>query len=74
MRAALGHGAFRGLLAFSLAEALWLAEEHDDIVVGYPTADRAALRRLASSESLARRITLMVDSREQLALIDACCW
>ena len=36
------------LLAFTLPEALWLAEQgFDDLVVAYPTADRAALRRLA---------------------------
>ncbi|MFG2881847.1 alanine racemase [Streptomyces sp. NPDC048297] len=39
------------------------------ILVGYPTADVPALRRLASDERAASRITLMVDSVEQLALI-----
>ncbi|MGB3374792.1 MAG: amino acid deaminase/aldolase, partial [Microbacterium sp.] len=34
---------FRGILAFTLAEALWLAADHDDIVLGYPTVDRAGL-------------------------------
>ena len=34
---------FRGILAFTLPEALWLAEcgASDDIVVGYPTANQA---------------------------------
>lgn len=63
---------YRGVLAFTLPEALWLAEEIDDVVVGYPTADRAALKRLAVDERLASRITLMVDSVDQLDLIDAC--
>jgi D-serine deaminase-like pyridoxal phosphate-dependent protein len=63
---------YRGVLAFTLPEALWLAEEIDDVVVGYPTADRAALTRLATDERLASRVTLMVDSIEQLDLIDAC--
>jgi D-serine deaminase-like pyridoxal phosphate-dependent protein len=63
---------YRGVLAFTLPEALWLAETIDDVVVGYPTADRAALIRLAADERLASRITLMVDSVEQLDLIDAC--
>jgi D-serine deaminase-like pyridoxal phosphate-dependent protein len=63
---------YRGVLAFTLPEALWLAEEIDDVVVGYPTADRAALTRLATDERLASRVTLMVDSVEQLDLIDAC--
>lgn len=62
---------YAGILAFTLAEALWLAGTHDDIVVGYPTADRASLRRLAADESLASRITLMIDSAAHLDLIDA---
>lgn len=60
-----------GILAFTLAEALWLAEDHDDIVVGYPSVDRAALRRLVENEECARRITLMIDDPAQLDLIDS---
>ncbi|MBF4995392.1 alanine racemase [Arthrobacter gandavensis] len=60
-----------GILAFTLEEALWLARDFDDVVVGYPTADRQALRRLAGDELLASRVTLMVDGEEQLDLIDA---
>lgn len=63
---------YRGVLAFTLPEALWLAEDIDDVVVGYPTTDRAALRRLAADATLATRITLMVDSVDQLDFIDAC--
>ncbi len=62
---------YRGILAFTLPEALWLAEDHDDIVLGYPTADRAALGRLAESEQAAARITLMIDDAAQLDLIDS---
>lgn len=62
---------FHGILAYTLPEALWLAETHDDIVVGYPTAHRAAIARLAADERLASRVTLMVDSLAQLDLIDA---
>ena len=62
---------FSGILAFTLAEALWLAGDFDDVVVGYPTADRSALRRLAENELLASRVTLMVDGEEQLDLIDS---
>lgn len=61
---------YRGILAFTLAEALWLAETHEDIVVGYPTADREALRRLIADEQLASRVALTVDSIEHLDLID----
>jgi D-serine deaminase-like pyridoxal phosphate-dependent protein len=62
---------YRGILAYTLAEALWLAEEYDDIVVGYPTADRGALARLAADEKLASRVTIMVDDLSQLDLVDA---
>lgn len=61
---------YRGILSFSLAEALWLAEEHDDIVLGYPTVDRAGLERLVHDEKAASRITLMVDDAAHLDLID----
>ena len=62
---------YRGILAFTLDEALWLAGTHDDIVVGYPSVDRAAIARLAHDESAASRVTLMVDDPAHLDLIDA---
>jgi D-serine deaminase-like pyridoxal phosphate-dependent protein len=62
---------WRGVLAYSLREALWLAETVDDVVLGYPTADRGALAALAADERAAARITLMVDSVAQLDLVDA---
>lgn len=69
--AALALPGFEGVLAYTLPEALWLAESIDDVVVGYPTADRAAIAQLAASETLASRVTLMVDSAEHLDAIDA---
>ena len=65
---ALGSG-LRGILAFTLPEALWLAGGHDDLVVAYPTVDRAALRELAAGPAR-ERVTLTVDSREHLDLIE----
>jgi len=67
---------YRGILAYTLAEALWLAEGRDgtpcdDVVVGYPSADRGALARLAADEQLASRVTLMIDDVAQLDLVDA---
>lgn len=62
---------YAGVLAYTLPEALWLAETIPDVVVGYPTADRAALRRLALDEELASRVTIMVDSVEHLDFVDA---
>ncbi|MET0884872.1 MAG: alanine racemase [Mycetocola sp.] len=63
---------YAGVLAFTLPEALWLAETIDDIVVGYPTADADAIRRLAADPVAASRVTLMVDSIDHLDFIDAC--
>ncbi|KJQ53517.1 alanine racemase [Microbacterium sp. SA39] len=62
---------YRGILAFTLAEALWLAEAHDDIVLAYPTVDRASLEALFADEQAAGRITLMVDDLAHLDLIDS---
>ena len=57
----------QGILAFTLPEALWLAGHgHDDLVVAYPTVDRAALRELAAGPR--ERVTVMVDCAEHLEL------
>jgi D-serine deaminase-like pyridoxal phosphate-dependent protein len=61
---------YAGVLAYTLPEALWLAETVDDIVVGYPSVDVAAIRALASSPELASRVTLMIDSLDHLDFID----
>ncbi|MGA5193113.1 amino acid deaminase/aldolase [Streptomyces exfoliatus] len=71
IRTALSMPGFQGVLAYTLPEALWLAEEFEEVVVGYPTADAAALRRLAADPALASRVTLMVDSLDHLDLIEA---
>ncbi|WP_406288898.1 amino acid deaminase/aldolase [Embleya sp. NBC_00896] len=65
---ALDHSpAFRGILALTLPEALWLAESGStDIVVGYPSADLPALARLVRTGA---DVTVMVDDVEQLDLI-----
>ncbi|MEW2356740.1 amino acid deaminase/aldolase [Spirillospora sp. NPDC029432] len=64
---------FAGIMAFTLPEALWLAEQgtSDDILVAYPTADRTAVAALAADERAARTVTLMVDSTEHLDLIES---
>jgi D-serine deaminase-like pyridoxal phosphate-dependent protein len=62
---------YAGVLAYTLPEALWLAETINDVVVGYPSVDATAIRTLGSSASLARRVTVMVDSVAQLDAIDA---
>lgn len=68
----LGLDGFRGILAYTLPEAIWLAGcgSSDDIVVAYPTVNRAALAQLAGDASLAAAIAVMVDCREHLDLIE----
>ena len=75
LRRVLARPGFAGVLAYSLAEALWLASGDepvsDDVVVGYPSVDRAALRRLVADPVLAARVTLMADSPDHLDAVDA---
>jgi D-serine deaminase-like pyridoxal phosphate-dependent protein len=65
---------FRGLLAYTLPEALWLSEQgFDDLVIAYPTADTAALAQLAvqSAANPQAAPVLMVDCVEHLELIES---
>jgi D-serine deaminase-like pyridoxal phosphate-dependent protein len=58
---------FSGVMAYSLAEANWLVRNGtSDVLLGYPSADRAALRELAGDRLLLNEITLMVDDPAQL--------
>ncbi len=70
---ALAADGFSGAMGYSLREALWLHEQGicSDIVLGYPTVDRAALERLVSSPSAAAAITLMIDCVEHLDVVDS---
>ena len=64
---------FQGALTFSLAETIWLWERGmRDLVVAYPTTDRACLTRLAriTSEDPDEAAVVMVDSTEHLDLIE----
>ncbi|MGW8592284.1 amino acid deaminase/aldolase [Dietzia sp. NPDC055877] len=62
-----GDGAVSGIMAYSLSEALWLVESGcDDVLLGYPTVDRAALTALAGDEGALAAVTLMVDDVRQL--------
>jgi D-serine deaminase-like pyridoxal phosphate-dependent protein len=63
---------WRGVLAYTLAEAIWLVRSGvtDDVVVAYPSVDRTALRELSADPALAAAITLMVDHPSHLDVID----
>jgi len=63
---------YRGLMSYSLAEALWLHSRgtSQDILVAYPTADRAALRALAADDAARAHIAITIDSAGHLDFID----
>jgi D-serine deaminase-like pyridoxal phosphate-dependent protein len=69
---ALARPGWRGVMAYTLAEAIWLVRSGvtDDALVAYPTADRGSLAALAADPDLAAAVTLMVDDPAQLDLID----
>lgn len=71
LRQVLATDGFAGVLAYTLPEALWLAEEFDDVVVAYPSTDAVALQKLASDDTLAARVTIMIDCVEHLDVIAA---
>jgi D-serine deaminase-like pyridoxal phosphate-dependent protein len=64
---------YRGVMCYSLAEALWLhtAGTSDNLLVAYPTADRAALRALAADDAARQHVTVTVDCVDHLDFIDA---
>jgi D-serine deaminase-like pyridoxal phosphate-dependent protein len=64
---------FQGALTFGLPETLWLWERGlRDLVLAYPTADRACLTRLArvTAEDPEEAPVITVDSTEHLDLIE----
>ena len=70
---ALATEGFAGVLAYTVAEALWLHEQgiSDDILVAYPSVDTTALARLTASADAASAITLVVDDVAHLDVVDA---
>ncbi|WP_228975543.1 alanine racemase [Streptomyces sp. DH12] len=63
---------FAGVMAFTLAESLWLARSgFRDVLLAYPSADRAGFAELAGDAALAGAVTVMVDDPAQLDLVDA---
>jgi D-serine deaminase-like pyridoxal phosphate-dependent protein len=69
---ALARPGYQGLMCYSLPEARWLyaAGTSDDLLVAYPTVNRAALRALAADEGARTHVTIMVDSAGQLDVVD----
>ncbi len=70
---ALAHPGVQGVMAFTLAEAIWLARvgTSDDLLVAYPTVDAQGLDALVTDPQLAAAITLTVDDPAHLAQVAA---
>ncbi|KAB2971816.1 amino acid deaminase/aldolase [Streptomyces sp. SS1-1] len=67
----LARDGFAGIMSFTLAESLWLARSgFDDVLLAYPSADRARFAELTSDPKLAAAVTVMIDDPAQLRLID----
>jgi D-serine deaminase-like pyridoxal phosphate-dependent protein len=63
---------YRGLMCFSAEEAVKLAGEgFDDLLVAYPTLQPAALAALAGLHARGRKVSLVADSAEGLAALEA---
>src|SRR3974377_2297869 len=62
---------YRGVMCYSLAEALWLhaAGTSANSAVAYPTVDRSGLRALAADAAARQHITITIDSAEHLDFI-----
>ncbi|MFF4581324.1 amino acid deaminase/aldolase [Streptomyces sp. NPDC001389] len=62
---------FAGIMSYTLAESLWLARSgFEDVLLAYPSADRAGFGELAGDAKLAAAVTVMVDDPAQLDLIE----
>ncbi|WP_407911370.1 amino acid deaminase/aldolase [Kitasatospora sp. NE20-6] len=63
---------FAGIMSYTLAESLRLARAgFDDVLLAYPSADRAAYGELTADPVAAARITVLLDDPAQLDLVDA---
>ncbi|TYC68450.1 amino acid deaminase/aldolase [Streptomyces sp. CB01881] len=63
---------FAGVMSFTLAESLWLARTGvRDVLLAYPSADRAGFAELTADPELAAGVTVLLDDPAQLDLIDA---
>jgi D-serine deaminase-like pyridoxal phosphate-dependent protein len=64
---------WRGVMAYTLAEAIWLVRTGvtGDVLVAYPSVDRQAIGELTADAALVAAIALTVDHPGHLDLVDA---
>jgi len=61
---------YAGVMAYALAEALWLVGHGiDDVFVAYPSVDRAALAALLRDDRARAEVTITIDSVEHVDLL-----
>ncbi|WP_327675859.1 amino acid deaminase/aldolase [Kitasatospora sp. NBC_00458] len=69
---ALATDGFAGVMSFTLAESLWLARSGlRDVLLAYPSTDRAGFAELTADPELAAAVTVLLDDPAQLDLVDA---
>nr|WSX52736.1 amino acid deaminase/aldolase [Streptomyces sp. NBC_00974] len=62
---------FAGIMSYTLGESIWLARSgFEDVLLAYPSTDRAGFAELAGDPKLAGAVTVMIDDVAQLELID----
>lgn len=67
---ALASGGFHGVMAYAVAEALWLVDAGiDDVFVAYPSVDRPALQRVREQQRAAAQICVAIDSTDHVDLL-----
>ncbi|MEV0321282.1 amino acid deaminase/aldolase [Streptomyces sp. NPDC050658] len=67
----LARDGFAGIMSFTLDESIWLARSgFEDVLLAYPSADRAGFAELTADPKLAASVTVMIDDPAQLRLID----
>ena len=72
MRRILAHpsGVFKGILCFTVEEAVWLFEQGlDDLIVAYPSVNQRALDAACAAMKNGAQIRLMVDHHSHLEAI-----
>jgi D-serine deaminase-like pyridoxal phosphate-dependent protein len=68
---ATGGGAYKGILAFTVEEAVFLVDNgFDDILIAYPTLQPTDLELLVETTRKAARVALVVDCIEHLRQLD----
>ncbi|MDD1503154.1 amino acid deaminase/aldolase [Lysinibacillus sp. CNPSo 3705] len=59
-----------GLMTFTAAETIFLLQQHfDDLLIGYPVLEVAAVRQLLRFVKAGKTVTFMVDKREHVRFL-----